>query len=309
VDSGYARDVTYRDDHDAALERVTALETELDRARADDVDQAAKIAQLSRDLEAARAERARVEDELARLRPPPAREPAPASASVAASAHTNDPAMRFAILGVVVAGIILVIIAMSSQPSSSADGSREPAMRPEPPLQEIKARRDPASTAIEDAIARAKQRLPGGFLSKIELTYVDENGVVYSEYQGSIRVSFAQPLPPPPPPPPRPIGAPPVLDTPRSTHECFMVSISGGTTQEYDGDMCEMMDLALTISRRAPEPAAPPKCTPSAIWQLALLRGAPKGALAQIEYDGRWDFEIRDARAPFSVSFADDCTR
>jgi hypothetical protein len=63
--------VGYRDDHEAALRRVDALDAELRRARADDVEQAARIATLEAELAAAQQRAAEAEAQLATLQPLP----------------------------------------------------------------------------------------------------------------------------------------------------------------------------------------------------------------------------------------------
>lgn len=67
----------FRDDHEAALARIAALETELDDAQADDAEREAKVAKLERELVRARLKLEQAESELAQHRPRPAPSPRP----------------------------------------------------------------------------------------------------------------------------------------------------------------------------------------------------------------------------------------
>ncbi len=61
----------FRDDHEAALARIEALEAELARERKDDFDEAVKVERLVRELAAARTKLRETEEELDQHRPRP----------------------------------------------------------------------------------------------------------------------------------------------------------------------------------------------------------------------------------------------
>jgi len=297
--------VSYRDDHDAALARIESLEHELAAARDDDTEQAEKIRELERALGEARVQRERAERELAALKPPPRpKEVAVPAPEAPAPTHESRSSVGPAVL-VALLIAALGIGALLSFGRKGSGGTRGPGVEPRSAQPVEAATPDDTSRLIDEAIARGKQKLAGGYLSSIEIHGIDQTGKVHTEYEGALMVKFYRQRPVVPPPE-RPIGAPAPAGLPDDGFDCLQVAKLGGIGDwvELDSDMCKLAELYPTHSE-----AKPPVCTPTAIWKLARRDGAADGGLARIKYDGSWRFEIRDSRAPFEKTYDDNCTR
>ena len=137
----------FRDDHDAALARIDALEAELKRARSDDADQAARIEKLEGQLELAKRKLADTEGELDQHRPrtKPRSEPSvqprprPGVAPVepleldrpAPSDRGVALVVAIILIGVVVAGALMIAFGVDGTPKheTTPAGSAQPQAR------------------------------------------------------------------------------------------------------------------------------------------------------------------------------------
>ena len=111
----------FRDDHEAALARIAALEAELARAREDDVAQAQRIERLEDQLAVARRKLTSTEEELDQHRPRPrsahkpsaVRRPVAASEPVAMHKQASDRGAAIAVavllVAIVVVGLVLMV--------------------------------------------------------------------------------------------------------------------------------------------------------------------------------------------------------
>ncbi|HEY5938033.1 MAG TPA: hypothetical protein VIU61_25460 [Kofleriaceae bacterium] len=289
----------YRNDHDAALARIAALEADLARERSDDAAREDKLAKLQAALVKERAELGRLEAEVQRLRPakpkpalerPP--EPSPAPAANGMSSHVRL-GLFFTMMG------LLIVIAAASR-----CGKRKKDVEAPPPLRIAK-----MPDAIEGLWAEGQKRaaevLPGGRLVTMTAKGVTETGELHPSY-GELVMEFQADLPPPSEPrvdPSVPIGAAPPIE--RSTfddYECKTLRHQSGEWTVSTVTMCILGDLYKGKS------GLEPRCTTASIWQRALLDGAPSGAIAELRLDRHsWRFEIRDQRASFDKTYPDDC--
>jgi hypothetical protein len=117
-----SRHAMFRDDHEAALARIAALEEELARKRQEDVVEAVNLERLERQLDEAKRKLAQTEEELDQYRPRPRPkrriESAPKHEFVAASEplsiekppsdRTGVIIVAVLLIGIVVVGLVLI---------------------------------------------------------------------------------------------------------------------------------------------------------------------------------------------------------
>ena len=301
----------YRDDHDAALARVTALSDELDREHAANTKRDARIRELTSALDEANRELARTKGELTRLRPPtrPAVAPAPYPA-VAANPPSRGGPWKHVIVALGTVGLVGAISSKLAKTSS-------PPIQPVQP--QTRALPDEVSALLPEALARGTQALPGGRLISLTANGVDEHGSLHPRY-GHLELELERnnPQPPPSPTDPEaPIGAPRPPDPDWERTSCTTITRQGDGTWDGHTSYC---------FAAADQPAFTPACTMRALWQRALADGARPGALANISWGApsmydlmiavsradhrssyRWHFVIDDPRAPYGQTYADDC--
>jgi hypothetical protein len=296
----------YRDDHDAALARVTALSDELDRESAANTKREARIGELTSALDQANVELARAQRELTRLHPPAS------LPSAAPSPTPSQPApWKWVLLAV---GGVLLIAAVAN------------VRRTKRPTAPVKSRThalpDEVSALLPDARARGNQVLEDGRLISLAAHGVDEHGALHRRY-GGVDFEFERDNAPPPmspSDPELPIGAPHAPAPPWERNSCTTI------TRQGDGTWGGSASVGYCVASSADQPAFAPACTMRVLWQWALADGAQPGALANVSWGPpsmndliilvgraddrtsyRWHFEIDDPRAPFEHSYADDC--
>lgn len=290
----------YRDDHDAALARIAALEADLARERSDDAARETKLAKLEAALVKERAELARLEAEVQRLRPAKPRPPAPErppEPGPPPAASTESTYVRLGLFFTIV-GLLIVVAA------ASRCGKRKRDVEAPPPPRVAK-----MPDAIEGLVAEGRKRaaevLPAGRLVRLDAKGVTENGELHPSY-GELVLEFQADRPPPAAPevdPSVPIGAAPPIERSRfDDYECKTLRHQNGQWTISDIGMCGLGDLY------AGKSDLEPSCTTASIWQRALRDGAPSGAIAEITLgSSSWQFAIRDQRASFTKNYPDDC--
>lgn len=130
----------YRDDHEAALARIDALEDELSRERAGDFAQEQRIAQLEAQLARAKEQVRQAEDVGFRLEKPRVEKP-PVSTRPrqrAVPVEIEDPAARapgdrgvaifvsVLLLAIVAVGLVLIATTHTPQPAASSPAGQAP---------------------------------------------------------------------------------------------------------------------------------------------------------------------------------------
>jgi hypothetical protein len=174
--------VGFRDDHDAALARITALEQALARERADDDSQRARIAALEAELRAARAELERAAAELDQLRPPAdpprAAEPSvPGAPPVPAEPRPAVGAVGQAWLWVI--GVLAAFGALAVGITMCGEGREATAPVPPP---RVAAMADDISGYLAEGRARAERLLPGSRIISMTGRGVDEHGRLHPDH-------------------------------------------------------------------------------------------------------------------------------
>jgi hypothetical protein len=296
--------VGYRDDHEAALARVNALEEELARERTDEAERDARLSALEAELRGAREKLAAAEVQLEELKPParPAAKPAPAPAP--APARAGDHWLLFSLIaGAAVIGIVIAVT------TSRSDHDHDEEVRLPPPPPRVAAMPDRLSTLLEEARRRAQELLPGSRIIEMRGEGIDEEGRLHPEY-GSVLFRVHRTNPPAAPSfdEDRPIGAPQPEPPPHEPYSCVTMTYGPGGWDEpliIDG---EVFGYCAFGESDANDDAIAPACTAKSIWVMARRDGAPAGAIAAITYDGRWTLRIADRRASFERDYDDDCT-
>jgi hypothetical protein len=125
----------YRDDHEAALARIDALEDELSRERAGDFAQEQRIAQLEAQLARAKEQVRQAEDAGFRLEKPPV---STRPRQRAVPVEIEDPAPRapgdrgvaifvsVLLLAIVAVGLVLIATTHTPQPAASSPAGQAP---------------------------------------------------------------------------------------------------------------------------------------------------------------------------------------
>ena len=293
----------FRDDHEAALARIAALEADLKRERSEDADRARKLARIEATLAKERAELARAEAELAKLRPAKPK-PAPVRPAPVPAPAADVPAAPNAYLApVVFFGVMFVMIVIALATRCGKRGSIDP----EEPSRTWPRVPDEVDKLVAEATRRGGEALAGSKMLTLELTGVTEEGKLHPEY-GSLQAYFqveAAPAPRPEIDPSVPIGAaPPPERSPFANYRCTTLTYQKGEwSAESLGD-----GICITGELFKNQSALAPRCTTASIWARAIADGAPKGAIAEIllrPYG--WRFSIRDQRVTFERNYEDDC--
>ena len=271
--------MTYRDDLEAALARVKSLERELDEQRADDAEQAAKVAELKAQLAAAQEELARTE---AFKRPPDAkrlprqREVPRAKATFKGPVETPAPsgprkglsgAMKAILVGVGVVGVLSLALIRCADRGKATKKSDANWNRP-PRTTERQVSLD---DLIRQASVRAARALPDGKLARLSVRQIDKAGMVHLDY-GSASFEFETP------------GA-----TPCSVH--LVIGWQGW--EQRPGGACHETTRA---------PTCPPRTVLDAAWEGKMSE------TATVEYDGTtWSVWFRDGGSAAPVVVPDGC--
>jgi hypothetical protein len=289
----------YRDDHEAALARVAALEDEIARDAVNDEAREARLAGLERELVTARKQLETAKAELAKLRPEPAEPKPPAKREPITSTPQPPSAQPWIPIALAVGVLVLIIVAFAISRSSKA--RRVPA--PEPVQTSLP---DEVSRLIDEGRARADKLMPGAFLTRIDAKGVTEQGSLHPEF-GELELEFRHENPRPPKPevdPNLPIGAPRPPEPEYHRWSCVDVKRVHGVWEDLDlRDMCSIYGA----NERSYSDVTP-KCTMRSVWVRARAAGAPANAIAHIELDGgSWSFDIADDRAAIKQSFDDNC--
>ncbi len=233
--------MTYRDDHDAAVARVDALEQEL-----------------------AEAKRARAALDDAPTQPPPRPAPAP-------------PGVDGLLVGLGVVVVVGATLIGGEAGMRRLGDATEPSSRAQ---RVLSAPADAASRVIDAGLARMRAELPGGHLTRITIVGVDERGILRDDL-GGLELRFAG-----------------------DRTDCLVMTWKAAAWAELEGDRCKESDVP-----PPQRPIVPPRCTASAVWQLATLDGAHRGEIAKLVYDGAWTFTIAELESRFSATYTDNCTR
>lgn len=161
---------------------------------------------------------------------------------------------------------------------------------------------DPRAFDPLAALDRARQRSllgAGGQLSGIRAQYVSPNGRLDLEaraYHAQVVYTFYEPGPTPPPEADTPLGVP----RPVSMGQYATVEVTSA-------GMTAFPPTPFPSGGAAPEP----RCSFASLWAVARARGAPEGAVATIDYggtaaEGHWNFSIADTSTNFAVT-DDEC--
>ncbi len=290
----------FRDDREALLARLAALETELARGggteeraalgkRLDELSAAVRTATERLDLDrgalgdlGARLDALRGDlggAAPARVVPPPAAAPGP-------PAVPDFPAWKVVvpIVGLALIGTCLAV--GRSNDEELAGSAPQPAVTPDASLPGGLHAFDPIA-----GLALARERSPlgtEGALSAIRAQYVSSNGRVDLDapaYRGQVDYEFWVPPAASAAEPAAPVGVPRTLAMGR--HASVRVP-SGG------------MDPGFVTPYINGQSLPAPRCSLEGLWAVAMSRGAPRDAVATISYGGsadqggRWTSDIGD---------------
>ena len=173
-----------------------------------------------------------------------------------------------------------------------------------PPLAEAMS---PEARPITELLAEAQKRSKGFPIARMTIEYLGADGIMDPAY-ARLEVTFGQyeseTETKPGDDPNRRTGAPVTNQPPPpKPSQCPRVTWRAGRWEPRSG-FCQKRVL-------------PPTCTPQLVWGKALVKGAPREAVARLVYDGTtarggatsWRFEINDDTrgVHFSQTFADDC--
>lgn len=166
----------------------------------------------------------------------------------------------------------------------------------------------PDPRPITELMAEAQRRSKGLPIARITIDYLGADGIMDPQY-ARLEVSFGQyeseSEAKPGDDPNRRTGAPvPKKPPPPKPSQCPRVTWRDGTWENRSG-FCAKRVL-------------PPACTPQLVWSKAMVKGAPRDAVAKLTYDGQlsktqdtatWRFEIVDEvrGVHFFQTFPDDC--
>ena len=263
-----------RDDHDAALARADALQAELDRERAEHADQTERIAELERELAAARQRLERAEEALGDIKPRKRvdADRLPSGRRADNEAHASVVKPLSVVAAVLVIGVALSLCARRR--GDDAVKAIDPP-RPQPPFVADVLVREGLAQVTDDTLA----------VQEIAVDYVAPDGTLDVTH-GRIRIATAKrPPPKPPDDPSRPTGAPGPDETDRMVAmmmaDCPQPTWSPHTGWERSSGSCMSFgDLA----------RGAPVCSPGSIVARARADGAPDG-LARVH--AQWTFALR----------------
>ena len=295
----------FRDDHEAALARLQAVEAELANEKSKDVKQEQRLASLEAELRAAKAKLHETETELAKHRPPPPK-PAPTPAPFVEDAQGVRPRSMLT-LGLLAAVLVSVVgLAVWANIMSRRDSQHT--RTPDPPKAEL-ALPDSISALLPEIRARGEQELPGSRLVELSGEGITSEGALHETY-GELEATFYRTVEPAEPEvdPKLPVGAaPPVAHSPLDRHKCAYVK---RTATGWRKDGLAGFHLCILGDRYERRSSLDPACTMKSIWQRAIVDGAPANGIAMISLQqSEWEFEINDQRLQFRRTYRDDCQR
>jgi len=292
----------FRDDYEAALERVAALEAELARARDELGRDHGRIAELEGDLRTARV----AVPEAPKAKPraeEPTDEGAPSAPLSKRAARRADQMVRGITGGVILALMFFVgglpRIIKSRAAARGYDWNEKLA------LATAEARSHASDAQIETAYAKYVD--PDGHIVIADWSIKRRSSGVRFDFRS---VSGAKPAPQ------GMLGAP----TSSRASECKVISLEYTPDAGWltgDGDRVSESDDSGAGCARSTD--APPRCTLAQVWKHAIALGAPHPALASIELrTGRdnfptihgWRFEVVDTAGGgrgFVKVLPDDC--
>ncbi|HEY5921944.1 MAG TPA: hypothetical protein VIV11_09755 [Kofleriaceae bacterium] len=302
----------FRDDHEAALARLEAVEAELAKEKSKDVRQEQRLASLEAELRAAKSKLRETEAELAKHRPPlpePVALPKPAStAARPTSAEDAQLARRRAMLAFgLLAAAFVVGLSIYATKAGREDSEYNTSTTEETKPQQKLALPDSISALLPEIRARGEQELPGSRLIELSGKGITSEGALHETY-GELEATFYRTVEPVEPEvdPKLPVGAaPPVAHSSLDRHKCAYVRRTATGWQEHSLAAFQMCVLGDLYEGRS---ALEPSCTMKTIWQRAIADGAPANAIAEISLQqSRWEFEINDQRLQFARTYSDDC--
>jgi hypothetical protein len=306
----------FRDDHEAAVARLAALEDELKRERDKDIQQEGRIAQLEAQLAAGREKLRETEAELAKYRPPPAR-PRNETAGLHVSKPPQQASRGVAIAAMGFLAFVVVLALLANRSSPPEDPVSPSAAEPRQPFLP-----DEISGLMSELRSRGEAQLPGSHLIDLTGKGITSEGRLHATY-GELAATFYRKTiePVPAVDPNLPVGAAPP-QAPIEEQKCAYLrrTASGwGTDPMYgmidtcllgtDIDLFDPMYARETTQRPSRTAPLEPTCSMRSIWARAIADGAPRDAIAEISIQrGRWRFEINDQRLQFARRYDDDCT-
>jgi hypothetical protein len=302
----------FRDDHEAALARLQALEEELARERAKDVKQEQRLDSLEAQLAAAKEKLRQTEAELAIHKPPePPRRESRLRPPAGSEPYPNPPlppgrgaaiAAATLLIGVVVIGLVMM------KRSRTEDAGAGSATREVPAPESTPFMTDQVSDLLPDLRAYGHERLPGSRMVELEGKGITSDGSLHETYgaiDGTFYVKARRPEPEVDPN--LPVGAAPPVHASLDEHKCTYVRRDAKGWAEHPMsvmNMCVMGDLFGQVSELEPS------CSMRSIWSRAIADGAPADAIAEISLRrGLWHFTINDQRLQFRRTYSDDCRR
>jgi hypothetical protein len=291
----------YRDDHEAALARVQALETELAAHSSDD----RKIAALTREVSAARARLDHAEAELRRMRStaPPMTQTTPTTPTteptdLSSHAPVVTLLLLFGGLGAVYAFGVVV------QHHDDAAVADKPVLTVTPLAVN-------ADQVVADGVSRAVELAPGAKLVTIEATGVRSDGNLDPDF-GEVAVELVRDNGPEPVAqvdPRRPIGAPEPEHV-YLRYDCIRFVYSrGGWQDQYPAIRMDIERLHSCVHSFDGHPPVQRRCSIAQIWDR-VRPYAPATAIAKLTLDAAgWSFTIDDRRFQVYRLESDDCAR
>jgi hypothetical protein len=288
----------YRDDHEAALARMQALETELAAHASDD----RKLATLTREVADARTRLEHAEAELQRMR---STTPPRAAATSPVPTPAPEPAPGSGILTLaVVLGGLGALCAIATVAASWHETPRAAAP--------VKATPDPAVSGdrmLAEGIERATALALGAELVAIEATGVHADGSLDPKY-GELAVELIRDRGPEPITPvdsSTPIGAP-RLEHVYLRYDCIRLVYTHGRWQDqWPAIKMDIERLHSCLDTFETHPPLRRHCSIAQIWQRAR-RHAPATAIAKLALDVTgWSFTINDPRLSVELHERDDC--
>ena len=283
-----------RDDHDAALARADALQTELDRERSAHAEQSERIQKLEAELREARTRLERAEETLGGIKP---RKPLDVDR---APPQPEDPSAKIGLALVAIVAVIGIGIALAkcNNGESSESAATSERTRPKEPFV--------ADVLMKEGLPRVDGEL---LVSELAFDYVRPDGTLDPTH-GRVSITTKKRKPPKPPDDPnRPTGAP-------EPHDPMIGMMLGHCPVEYWSPMYGWDEQQGSCMSFGDEPPAPPRCTPASVVARARADGAPDG-LARIhaewtyivgstdlDHGWKWSFSIADSTR--GVSFQRD---
>ena len=295
----------YRDDHEAALARVQALETELAAHTSDD----RKIAALTREIADARTRVERAEAELQRMRSAAPSTPDTTSRGFLKSSPTTSTTETSSKSGIVTLvllfgglGAVYTFGAVVHRHHEAEHTAEAVEVTPVPAVG--------ADRVLADGVARAIALAPGAELVAIDATGVHSDGDLDPQY-GELAVELVRDNGPEriaPVDPNRPIGAPEPEHEVYLRYDCIrFVYTHGRWNDEWPATTMDIERLHSCIDTFETHPALRQHCTIAQIWQRAR-DAAPATAIAKLTLDATgWTFTIDDPRLHVERHDRDDC--